>query len=181
MKGREGLFGDRVWTLVAGGLAVTLLFAGYYLIGVVQHEGEAQARLEAAIPTIRFFASGVLAASATILALMMTLLGFTQSHDAKFSRGLFQRVRTLSLMNVAAMVGAVFLLMLLTMPVADSEQLQGYYTIAYYVIVGASAAVGGLIIAIAMILHRAVVGLVGLLDPEMDSWLAADSDSPKSE
>jgi hypothetical protein len=162
---------DRTWLLIAGGLAVVFLFLGYYLIGIIQHDGEARARLTAAIPTIRFFASAVITAAATILALMLTLLGFTQSHDGEFTDVHFQRVRRLAKLSVSAMIGGVFLMMLLTMPVTEAEQMQGYYTVAYYVIVGAAALLGGWLVAIALLLQRAVSDLIGLLDPDVDSRL----------
>lgn len=156
---------------VGGALAVVFLFAGYYLVGNVQHESEARARIEAAIPTVRFLASGVIAGTATILALMLTLLGITQTHDAEFSTHHFNRLRRLASLNVAAMVGSVFLLMVLTMPVTDSERLQGFYTAAYYLVVGASALIGGIIIAIALELRRSVIELIEIFDPSADSAL----------
>lgn len=156
---------------VGGGLAVVFLFLGYYLVGNVQQESEARARIDAAVPTIRFLASAVMAGTATILALMLTLLGITQSHDGDFSTGHYNRLRRLASMNVAAMVGAVFLLMLLTMPVTESDRLQGFYTAAYYVVVGGSALIGGMIIAIALELRQSVLDIVGIFDPGVESDL----------
>lgn len=71
--GRAPRFIGAKWALAGG--AFTALFA-VGVMSLVGRVGDYQARrlLEATIPTIRFLSSSVMTASATVLALMLTML-----------------------------------------------------------------------------------------------------------
>jgi len=172
---------ERMLVIIGAILAAIFLGLGYVAVGQV-HDGQAENLIPATMPAVRFLASGVIAASATILALMLTLLGMSQSSDDGFADSHYDRIRTISKLNVAAMIGAVFLLTLLTIPVTESEELSRFYDIAYYTIIAFAASIGGLIIGIALKLYLAVVDLIDFYHPERESGLVRETpQSPRDE
>ncbi|MEZ5225944.1 MAG: hypothetical protein R2710_04530 [Acidimicrobiales bacterium] len=66
--------------LLGGVVAALVGFAGMAIVGTA-NSFQAQRLLDAVLPTVRFAASAYVAGGATVLALMLTLLTFSISHD----------------------------------------------------------------------------------------------------
>lgn len=162
--------GPLVGGIIAAGLSLLILWAAGRVGG-----GEARMLLESSLPTIRFLCSTTGAAAATILALMLTLLSLSLGHDVTFRERHFERIRRISKMSTICLVGSVFVLLLLVVPIESSERVSGRgYAVVYYVVLGATSLLGGLIVAIMLMLYNAILGLVHLVHPEEDSFLVPD-------
>lgn len=156
--------------LVGGALAAAFLFVAITVVGNVS-TFEAQRLLSSVLPTIRFLGSSVLAAGATIMALMLTLLSLTYSSEYQFREIHFRRIRQISLLSTVAIVASVVLLLFLGVPVEEADQLRLYYDIVYYSITAAASLLGGLLVAVVLMLHRTITGLVDIGHPEGSSPL----------
>lgn len=170
---RQPRFVDARWAITGG--AFTALFA----IGVMTLVGrvgdyEARRLLEATIPTIRFLSSSVMTASATILALMLTMLALSAETDAELRGTHYQRIQQVSFMAVVALITAIAVLMILTFPLEESEQLNQFYSLVYYTLLGASAVLGGMMVAVVLMLLNAIRELVRLFHPSGSSRLTRD-------
>ena len=74
-------------------------------------------------------------ASATMLALMLTMLSFTRSTDSEFGEDVYRRVYRVSVMATLSLVGAVTLLLILTIPVQEMEGVPpNFFEILYNVL-----------------------------------------------
>lgn len=167
-------FVDMKWTVAGGAFAAVILFLVGSAVGVVSQQ-EARHLLQGAIPTIRFLTSSVLAAGATILALMLTLISLTEATELDFKPSHFRRLELISLMNAVAIILSVMLLAFLSVPLEESDGPLGeiYHVIYYLVMVGASL-LGGIMVTIVLMLHNAVRGLVGAMSPMGSSHLTQD-------
>ena len=159
---REALIGGAVAAIVVYGVVAT--------VGSVS-PFEARRLLAAVLPTIRFLSSSVMASVATVMALMLTLLSLTYTSQYRFREIHFRRIRQISVLSTIALIASVALLMFLGLPVEEAEPLATYYDVVYYGITGAASIVGGLLIAIVLMLHRTIVGLVDIGHPTGDSHL----------
>ncbi|MEZ4610456.1 MAG: hypothetical protein R2838_09480 [Caldilineaceae bacterium] len=81
--------------LVGGVIAAVFIFLGAFLVGRV---GNARRKLllEAMFPSLRFLCSAIMAATATILTLLLTLLTFSLSMDMQFKSSHYQRIRQIA-------------------------------------------------------------------------------------
>lgn len=150
---------------LAGGLVVAVvLFLVTWSVGEV---GGARARilLEASLPSVRFLASSILTVGATIMALMLTLLGVSDSTEHTFKRVHYRRIRLMSLMNAIAIAGAILILLAIGVPLEESEKLRAFYDVVYYALLSAASLLGGLMVAIVLILHRTIKGLSTAASP----------------
>lgn len=153
-------------TTAAGGLVTAItLFLAVWSVGLL---GTAEARvlLESSFPSIRFLASSVVTVGATVLALMLTVLGFSESADRRFRTLHYRRIKHISLMTVVAIVASVALLLLLSVPLEESETLRAFYDYVYYAFLAATSLLGGLVVAIVLLLHRTIKGLATAVSPE---------------
>ena len=169
-------FVDVRWTVAGGLFAAIVLFLVGSAVGLVsQHE--ARHLLEATLPTIRFLASGVLAAGATILALMLTLISLTEATELDFKPSHYRRLELISLMNAVAIIVSVVVLVFLSVPLGESDgPLRDYYHVVYYLIMVGASLLGGIMVAIVLMLHNAVRGLVTAMAPRGSSPLVHDEE-----
>lgn len=163
-----------------GGLVTALVMAG--IVVFVGAAGGAQARhlLEATLPTTRFLCSSVMTAAATTLALMLTMLSVSASVDARLKEEHYRRIRQIALVDVVAFVGATVLLVTLVIPFGeDIEVPSAWYTGIYYVVTLLSALLGGVLVAVMIMLYTAVRDLIGVIQPgeEGNGMLADDGDA----
>ncbi len=160
---------------VAGGIAGALIgFAAMALVGNARAV-EAKRLLEAVIPTARFAASSYIGGGATVLALMLTLLTFSISHDLDFRASHYRRIRDIAAMTAGVIVISVLLLMFLSFPIGEADVEQSWYLWAYYAVLLGGACTGGVFISIMLMLFYAVRGLIGVgLDPVSSALVDTD-------
>lgn len=163
-------FVDLRFALLGGAVAALVMFAGVAAVGRVTPFVGLKL-LQSVLPTIRFLASSALAAGATVMALMLTLLGLTFTSQWEFRDVHYRRISQISLLATIAILLSVVVLLFLGLPVEEADQLQTYYDIVYYALLMAASLLGGLLTAIALMLHRTIQGLVAIGHPEGDSDL----------
>lgn len=155
--------------LLGGGLAVLIAIAGSTVVGNL-YGAEGLLLLEAMLPTTRFLCSAMMTATATILALMLTILSLSSSSSNQIHASHYKRIQQIALLDMLAFVGATFLLLVLNIPLEESDSLSTeWYNVSYYVILVYSSVLGGVLISIVMMLHAAIrdmISVVGLQNEE---------------
>ncbi len=140
---------------------------------------EAAALLEASLPTIRFLCSSVMTASATTLALMLTLLSLTAGADQKLKPAFYLSIKTVALLAVIAFIGAAVLLLTLAVPFGEEVEVPAtWYVVLYYSATLGAALVVGVLVAVLLSLYQIVGDLIATfwLD-EADTPLALDEEA----
>ena len=164
------------------GATVTALAMAAVLVGAgIANSGAARFMVEASMPSVRFLASAVMTVSATTLALMLTLLGLSSDIDGDIKKGHFQRVRQIALVDVGAFVVATVLLVVVVVPVNEASPVpDGWFMGIYYAVSVASAALGGGLVAVILLLYAAIRDLITVLSPGDDNPLI-DGDASSSD
>jgi hypothetical protein len=154
---RKALLGGILATIVAG--------VGSTVVGNL-YGAEGRLLLEAMLPTTRFLCSSMMTATATILALMLTILSLSSSSSNQIHSSHYKRVQQIALLDMIAFVGATLLLLVLNVPLEESDSLSTeWYNTSYYVILIYSSALGGMLISIVVMLYAAIrdmISVVGL-------------------
>ncbi|MDX1624185.1 MAG: hypothetical protein R3199_09405 [Gemmatimonadota bacterium] len=167
--------------LTGGVVAGLLSLLTLWLVGRIGGY-EARILLESSLPTIRFLCSTTAAAAATVIALMLTLLSLSESHETSFRAAHYGRIQGIALLSTITLVVSILVLLLLVVPIQESEKIPARaYEVLYYVILGTAALLGGLIVAIMLMLYEAIVGLVQWAHPETDSHLIVDEEDEEED
>lgn len=146
--------------LIGGLIAAGACLAGTLALGW-PGDFEARQLLDATLPTIRFLCSAIITASATILALMLTLLGLSFSTEHRLSGDHYRRIRRIARYDAVALVGALLFLVLLSMPVAESEKFPpAWFDWLYYGVLGIASLLAGWLAAIVFMLYDTISDLV---------------------
>ncbi len=162
--------------LVGGAIAAVIGFGGMALVGTVSSY-EAERLVQAALPSLRFLASTLAAAGATIMALMLTMLSLTHGQDRDFKPSHYHRLRQVSTLCSVLIAGSVLLLLFLAIPIEESDTVQRAYSYVYYGLSAAAATATGLLVAIVMMLNYAIRNLVGIFVPGASSDLIQAEES----
>lgn len=157
---------------IVGGVIAGVIALGGMLLINVSSGSEARLLLEAMLPSIRFLCSAVMTASATILALMLTMLSFSGQQDARLKSSHYERVRQIALVDTITFAAAIILLLILSLPLAESQDVPpSWYTVVYYLTMFYAAALGGALISIVLLLYNAIVDMIRVIHPEARSEL----------
>ncbi|MGH8947080.1 MAG: hypothetical protein ACRDVL_13160 [Acidimicrobiia bacterium] len=148
-------------TLVGGGVAAVVLFLTIIWVGRVG-AFEALRLIEAAVPTARFFAAAVVGGALTVLALLLTLLGLSLGTEFHFGDTLYARAAFLTRLSVISIVLATGILLAVAVPIEEVEELATYYAAFYYVLAGALAVLGGLVITIGLLIGLILRGVIAI-------------------
>lgn len=165
---RMALVGGLVAAIIIGAVAVT--------VGRVSGI-EAARLLEATIPTTRFLCSGIMTASATILALMLTLLGVSSSTDPRLVRAHYTRIRQIALGVVVSFIIATALLVSLVLPFGENLEIDtSWYVAIYYGVVSTSAILSGILVTVMILLYSAVRDIIDVFQKGQDAGLVQHED-----
>jgi hypothetical protein len=159
--------------LLGGVISAVVLFGLVFAVGRIG-DLEALRIISAALPSTRFLASTAIGAGVTILALLLTLIGLSLTLDISFHVRLYQRAKAITSLTVAAIVIGVVLLLAMTVPIGELEQLSGAYDLLYYALGVAIASLGGLMVSIGLMISSTLSGLIDLAHPEGSDHLLHD-------
>lgn len=155
-------------SVIGGVLTAALALGTLYATGHVT-EFEARYQLEATQPTIRFLCAAIVTVAATVLALMVTALTLASRDGTRPDAAQFARLRAISMLCTIGLIGGIALLMLLTVPFGETLEVSGQtYAIFYYIVIGASALLGGLMVTMILALDASVRGLIAMVRPELE-------------
>lgn len=152
---------------IYGGIsAAAVALVGQWLIGRVYSGYEARQFLESLSSSALYFSSAIVTASATILALMLTILSLSSQADEDFDQVFFLGVERIAKLATVALMGGILLLLFLSIPIKESENVPGsWFTAIYYALIIILAALAGLLITIVLMLLNAISSLIDIMRP----------------
>lgn len=154
------------WAYSGGALAVVVVLGVKFLIGGVYGAQAALDLISALQQTSLYFGAAIATASATIMALMLTLLGFARRGDTEFDDWVFRSINRISTVAAFTLGGSILLLMMLQLPVGEFEKIpHGWYSTLYYILVTLIALLAGLMISTVLMLLSTVRYVISHLTP----------------
>lgn len=177
-EGQRLLFIGANRALIGGLLAGGITLVGQYLVGRIYSETEARRLIEAVVPASRSVGTSVVTASSTILALMLTMIGLSRHATNRLQQSFFKRIERIGLLSATTLISAILLLLFLSIPLQESDQLPtSWYSIVYYLIITFTATVTGLLVSVVLMLYNAMKSLVNVLLTEPAQTLPKDPHS----
>ena len=148
---------------------VVLAFAARSAIGTIYSSGEAIALLRSLQNTGLFVGSAVATASATTLALMLTLIGMVRRVDEQFGRETYRNIGGVAKLATGSLMASLILLLVLAFPVGDFDGLPKFwYPLLYDALFAGTAISVGLLAATVTLLYRTVRSVIAKVTPSED-------------
>lgn len=150
-----------------GGLIIALGSLGTAIIVInVYSDTQARTMIEAMAPSTRTLCFASITASSTIIPLMLTILSFAQRLEREFDELFYRQIKLTARLSSAALVLSVTVLMILTVPLLESEALRSWFQTIYYVLVAGVSSIAGLVVTVVLILYRSLSDIILIVKPE---------------
>ncbi len=169
-QGQETLFRGSRYAWLGGAVAAVVALVGQMLVGFVYNGFEAHDLLQALVPSAQTLGGAVVQASATILALMLTLLGLSRKEIEELEDGFFHHIQRVALLSSIALASAILLLLFLSIPLQQSKSLPvNWFQGIYYALVIIIASVAGLVVGLVVMLFTAIQSIIRAVRPDPES------------
>ncbi|CAN5906794.1 hypothetical protein BH24DEI2_BH24DEI2_13780 [soil metagenome] len=138
----------------------------HVLAGTVYSGAKALELFKALSDSSIYLGVALVSSAATILALMLTMIGMARRADEQFDTGFYQRIGRIGALSAATLCGAVLLLIVLGLPAGEFDGLPTWwYKGLYYLATGLIALLAGLAITTILMLFNAVKYVVLKVTP----------------
>lgn len=94
------------------------------------------------------------------------MLSLTNQVKTNFDTIFFKRIERIGLLSTIALAAGLLLLLILSIPLQESEKVPGsWYTTIYYILIVLTAGLVGLMISVVLMLLNAMKSLLSVLRP----------------
>lgn len=154
---------------IYGGLIATLFTgAGVFLLGNVSGY-EAKNLLEASLSGLNMLCNTIVLASATILALLLTVLSVSSSSKNTIKKRHYHQVLSIAKFDVILFISALILFQFFNIPIMESDNVPTrWFDIIYWTTLGFSSIISGMMITVVLMLYNAVTNLIAIIGLDED-------------
>ena len=174
------LFAGGKLAFIGAVITAAIAIGAQLMVGLVYVDSQAQAFLNTLIPASRSLASSIVTASATILALMLTIIGIISGQSSRLAPRFYQQVRNIARFDTIALAGSILLLLLFNFPIEEQQALPGaWFEVLYYTLLVLVAGITGLFVGTILMLYEAVIDLLIVHHPKRESSLVIEHEEAK--
>ncbi len=157
---------DWYWSIAAFAFIALVGFAARQAIGTIYGSGEAIALLEALAQSGLYLGSATATASATTLALMLTLIGMVRRSEQSFENRIYRNIEHVASLSTVSLFISLILLLSLVFPVGEFEDLPAdWYPVMYEGLFAATVVLVALLAATVTMLYRTVRRVIAHITP----------------
>lgn len=155
--------------IIAWVIAIIVTVAVVIVTGNIYSIHQAKSLLESVQKASLYYCSAIITASATIIALMLTLLSLTHNKLKEPQKEIFIRLNTITHLAVIAFVGSVILMLIISFPTQDFKNMEdNWFHYGYYLITIWNGMLAAQMIATILILKDITQNIIGYLSPDYD-------------
>ncbi|MGP1351917.1 MAG: hypothetical protein ACTS1Z_01210 [Parasphingopyxis sp.] len=150
-----------------GGLVILLLATGaWFAIGSVYSQSEAIQLIETLSRSALYFGSATATGSATVLALMLNLVGMANRAETDFDDNIYRSIFRVSTYATVTLCGSVVLLLALTFPIGEFDNLpSGWYNWLYRILFAGVAMLSAMLVSTVLILFFTIRDVIREITP----------------
>lgn len=166
--------------LYGGVVAAMITGIGAFILGSLSGY-EAKILIKSSLPGINTLCNTIVLASATILALLLTLLSVSSGSKSKLKDDHYTQVLRIAHIDTTVFIVSMICFQLFNLPITEAEDVPtNWYASIYYVSLGMSSLLSGALISVVIMLYNAVVNIIKIVGlGETDHPLIYNDDDKK--
>ncbi len=158
-------------SFLGGGIATLFMALAVFLLGNLSGY-EAKQLITSSLPGINMLCNTVVLASATILALLLTLLGISTGTESRLKKAHYKQVLSIAKFDTILFVGALILFQLFNIPITEAENVEtSWYKIIYWATILFSSILSGMMITVILMLYSTVTNIIHIVGLNEDHHL----------
>jgi len=174
--------GNRI-ALLGGCTTTGIIALGIFLVGNISGY-EAKNLLVSSLSGLNLICNTIVLASATILALLLTLLGISTGAKTQLKSTLYRQVLTIAKFDTLVFVSAIILFQFFNIPIAEADNVAtNWYKYIYWITLFSSSVISGMMVTTVLMLYgtvSAIITIVGLKQDHPFSDMGEDSEVDKT-
>lgn len=165
-----------------GGLATTLFTGlGAFILGDISGY-EAKSLIESSLSGFIMLCNTIVLASATILALLLTLLGISTGTKTKIKAAHYNQVLNIAKFDTVLFIGALILFQLFNIPITESDNITiGWFTYIYWTTLFFSSILCGLMVTVILLLYTTVTNIITIVGLGKEHYLISQDEVEEEE
>ncbi|WP_281541285.1 hypothetical protein [Maribacter aestuarii] len=151
--------------ITGGVISMTIMLLGTFLLGELSGY-EAKSLIKNSIAGVNTLCNTIALASATILALLLTILGVSSGSESKLKKDHYKHILLIARLDTIVFVSALISFLIFSLPVTEFENVpEEWFSILYYTTLGISSVLSAAIIVVVLMLYNtlySIIKIVGL-------------------
>lgn len=165
--------------MLGGFIALGIIGLSTFMVGHLSGY-EAKVLIKSSIAGLNTLCNTIVLASATILALMLTLLGVSASTSSTLKEDHYRHVMQLARLDTIIFVVSLLFFLLFNLPVTESENIpDNWFSIIYYITLGVSAVLSSALVVVVLMLYNTIVNIIKIVGLGMTDHPLAESKKSK--
>lgn len=162
-------------------IASVITGSGAYILGNISGY-EAKDLIKASLPGINTLCNTIVLASATILALLLTLLSISSGSKSKLKESHYHHVLIIAKFDTIVFVASMIAFQLFNIPITEAENVPpNWFTYIYYITLGTSSILSGALIGVVIMLFNAVSSIIKIVGLGIEDHPLIYSDDDENE
>ena len=156
------------YLIICVSVAVVIAIAQPILVDQTYSDAKIIELIKAIKEASLYFGSSIATASATTLALMLTLLSMTHQADKEFDRSTYRGIQLVAFVFTLTFIISISLLLCLSLPIGEFSSIPAnWYKTLYYIIVALNGVMTSLVIYGVLILFEIIRGIILKIAPDI--------------
>ncbi|MUH35571.1 hypothetical protein D9O36_06950 [Zobellia amurskyensis] len=149
--------------MIGGILSVLVIIMGTILLGRLSGY-EAKELIKNSVGGLNTLCNTIALASATILALLLTLLSLTSNAKSKLKEEHYRHVLQIAKLDTFVFIASVITFLLFNLPITESDNVpENWYNILYYASLAVSSILSSALIVVVLMLYNTVVSIIKIV------------------
>ncbi|MDN3492562.1 hypothetical protein [Winogradskyella bathintestinalis] len=163
--------------IYGGALATLFTGLGIFLLGNVSGY-EAKHLLKESLEGLNMLCNTIVLASATILALLLTLLSVSSSSQNTIKKRHYYQVLSIAKFDVILFISALIIFQFFNIPITESDNVPtSWYDMIYWVTLASTSVISGMMIGVILMLYNAVTNLIAIIGLDEDHPMLSNEEA----
>ncbi len=162
---------------VTGGIiSLLVILTGSIMLGELSGY-EAKVLIKNSLSGLNTLCNTIALASATILALLLTLLGISSGSQSRLKKDHYRHVLQIAKLDTVVFIAAVMSFLLFNLPITEAESVPAdWFSIIYYASLAISSILSAALIVVVLMLYNTVVNIIKIVGLGISDHPLAESE-----
>ncbi len=163
-------------SIYGGLIATAFTIIAVFILGNLSGY-EAKNLLQASLDGLNMLCNTIVLASATILALLLTLLGISSGSDSNLKEKHYLQVLNIAKFDVILFISALVMFQLFNIPITESDNVPAdWYEIIYWTTLVITSILCGMMIIVILMLYNTITNMITIIGLKKDHSLLQEEE-----
>ncbi|WP_370174725.1 hypothetical protein [Leeuwenhoekiella palythoae] len=167
--------------LMGGFITFVFLLVAVFVLGNISgYKGKVL--IEASLSGINMLCNTIVLGSATILTLLLTLLGISTSSRSTLKKAHYKQVANIAKLDTVLFIFALVLFQIFNIPITESEQVPTFwFKYIYWATLFSSSLLSGMMVTVVLLLYTTVTNIITIVGLGKDHYLISEEEIEEEE